>query len=365
MPAEEFKANYKHLKQQVEILEIILNNLRKGINRKLTIETIFRKKDISRTAIKEFFRTIRKIERKFKLSENIRNKLDEKIRAVRQKIKFIFTTLREKEKAETEIDIEIASLFNTNETNNNMTEIFKYSEARHLPELRTVDSHTTVRDFIASIKGYHDLLVAAGQISLIKFVLATKIQGEAKTKIGAEEVDSLTELTTLLNEKCSSTDTQATLLKKLNESKQGDQTVEKFAEAIKNLTNRLTALEVRKLGLTPAQAETVAKIYDSQALGAFKKGLKTSCQAAVCAARPETLADAIVVASEISVLVVINENVNAGNSVPQNWSCISINEVIFITLIVSVLAMIVLQCVQRKCKKQLEKQIQKYVVQRV
>jgi hypothetical protein len=52
--------------------------------------------------------------------------------------------------------------------------------------------------------------------------------------------------------------------------------------------------------LHAGEEEIVGKIYESQALGAFKKGLKIEVQQAICAATPETLEDALVVGAEIS-----------------------------------------------------------------
>jgi hypothetical protein len=87
------------------------------------------------------------------------------------------------------------------------------------------------------------------------------------------------------------------LLKNLSEIKLGANSVEKFAEEISCITQKLTAIKVKDLNLPQEQETIVGKIYESQALSAFKKGLKGGVQQAVCAARPETLEDALVVAA--------------------------------------------------------------------
>jgi hypothetical protein len=97
---------------------------------------------------------------------------------------------------------------------------------RGLPELKTVEGHTSVRDFLAAVRGYHQTLNDNGKVALINFVLETKILGEARTKIEeATGMTSITDLTTLLNTKCRGPKSQATLQKKLNEATQGENTV--------------------------------------------------------------------------------------------------------------------------------------------
>jgi hypothetical protein len=75
--------------------------------------------------------------------------------------------------------------------------------------------------------------------------------------------------------------------------------MESFAAKIEDVINRMTALEVAKLGLITDQSTLVRKILMAQGLAAFKKRLKKECQQAVYTARPETLEEAIQVAAEV------------------------------------------------------------------
>jgi predicted RNase H-like nuclease (RuvC/YqgF family) len=153
---------------------------------------------------------------------------------------------------------------------------------------------------------------------LIKFVVESKIIGVARTKIGCvADVNTIAALTTLLNEKCGQTETQASLLKKLNDCKQGTDSVDSFAEQISNLTDRLTALEVKRKNLSSEQEELVREVYEVQALSAFKRGLNTECQQAVCASRPDTLQEAIQVASEIAAVSVTADPVASVYNIKQ------------------------------------------------
>jgi hypothetical protein len=126
--------------------------------------------------------------------------------------------------------------------------------------------------------------------------------GSAKTKIGAaQNVETFQGLKTLLNEKCGGTETSTSLLKKLNECKQGEKSVEQFSEQITALTERLVALEIKKEQINDeGQVQLIKRLYDNQALGIFKKGLKSEFQSAVCAAQPSGMEEAISVATEIS-----------------------------------------------------------------
>jgi hypothetical protein len=85
----------------------------------------------------------------------------------------------------------------------------------------------------------------------------------------------------------------------MNESKQGSQSIETFAEKLSRLGDRLAAIEMREAGAVPANEAAIKKIFEQQVVSAFKKGINSNLQAAVCAARPQTLQDAIQVASEI------------------------------------------------------------------
>jgi hypothetical protein len=181
-----------------------------------------------------------------------------------------------------------------------MAEKFKYTEAKALPCLTETKSDVAVRDFIASIEGYYDELEdgAAGKIKLVNFVLKSKVQGAAKTKIGDAVVKNLEELKNLLLVKCGSVETRTTLAQQLQQIKQGSRPVEKYAEEISAIGERMAAIEIKD---GAAKAE-VDKIFEAQILGAFKRGLRPELQSAVCAARPSKMVDAIQVATEIAAI---------------------------------------------------------------
>jgi hypothetical protein len=52
----------------------------------------------------------------------------------------------------------------------------------HLPELKEVKDNTVKRDFLASIKAYHDILSDTGKTQLVSFIINAKNLRSAKTK---------------------------------------------------------------------------------------------------------------------------------------------------------------------------------------
>jgi hypothetical protein len=179
--------------------------------------------------------------------------LKEKKNLLKVIAKEIFKLLKNKERAETENELQgdffIEILFSEI-----MGKVYKYKEARGLPELGEIKTHTTVRDFIVTVKGYYDTLNPDGKASLIAFIVNRKVTGAGKTKIGSPEIRTIEELKNLLNEKCGQAETEATLTKKLIEGKQGNKTVEKYAEEVTEITDRLMALKMKDLNL-PARLD--------------------------------------------------------------------------------------------------------------
>jgi hypothetical protein len=66
------------------------------------------------------------------------------------------------------------------------------------------------------------------------------------------------------------------------------------------------------------QIDLIKKMYDGQALGQFKKGLRKEFQSAVCAARPSTMEDALMVATEMAAIAANDDNTS---SIRQPLTC--------------------------------------------
>ncbi|HBS53812.1 MAG TPA: hypothetical protein DD806_07415, partial [Flavobacterium sp.] len=263
----------------IEELRKILNIFKKNPKRKFCENYLEEKKKIVKSKRHDYGNTLKHILIKYKINHTLndivrknRDRLAEIIKQIAEQIETREKELEKEDKEEE--DYYIYRLFEEQERQI-MADSYKYKEARALPELKTINSHWTIRDFLTAVKGYHDTLNNEGKIALIRFVAATKITGEARTKIGEiTGVDSFTGLKLLLNTKGQGQDTQTTLLKKLSESQQEGKSVEGFAAEISEIVDRLVALEMSKLGLTEEQGQLVSKIYEAQAIGAFKKGLR-------------------------------------------------------------------------------------------
>jgi Zinc knuckle len=173
---------------------------------------------------------------------------------------------------------------------------FSYGDAKHLPELKEVSKDSTkIRDFLATIRAYHEELSPEGRVRLITFVKNAKILGIAKTKFGpGADVLTLAQLEETLYARCGTKETFESLKEQLEGLKMKE-TLEGMVEEINELSNRLAAIEVQRLGA--ASATVVNEIVQRDALRLFKKKVPEQLKAVIEAARPGTIEEALTVAS--------------------------------------------------------------------
>jgi hypothetical protein len=75
---------------------------------------------------------------------------------------------------------------NKNDDTETKMAVFNYETAIKLPVLYETGP-VEIRDFLNNVEAYYDFLDNASKISLIAFVIKTKIQGTPKTKIGKKQ----------------------------------------------------------------------------------------------------------------------------------------------------------------------------------
>jgi hypothetical protein len=173
---------------------------------------------------------------------------------------------------------------------------FSYETALKLPSL-TITSEVAARDFLDNVEVYYDLLNDAGKTILLNFIIKTKIQGHAKTKLGNKVAENFKNLKVLVYESCGTTETHESLKTKLNGIKQGGKSLEGFAESITLITEQLAALEIKRQRANAAAETAIRSMADREALSAFKKGLKSEVKVVVEAAQPNSIQEALQVAS--------------------------------------------------------------------
>jgi hypothetical protein len=336
---QKFETLYNETKELTNILESQLLTFKKNPNRTVSANTyekrcqdLVENKNRFKVLISEIYKfnltektqeVVVKVNEIFseiskKLEEVLKNRLDKNLNSDQE-------TEEEEEKENQEEEEEKENQEEEEEQDEEENQEIKmvdfaYSEAKSLPELKQVRNDTEVRDFLAAVEGYYDVLNANGKTALVKFVVKTKILGSAKTKIGlAQNVMTLQGLKTLLNEKCGSTETSTSLLKRLNETSQGAVSVEKFAEEVSAIADRLSAIQIKTENIDNQEhIDIIKKLYDGQALGQFKKGLRKEFQSAVCAARPSTMEDAILVATEMAAIALNKDDEASVLNIKQN-----------------------------------------------
>jgi Retrotransposon gag protein/Zinc knuckle len=205
--------------------------------------------------------------------------------------------LKEKRKNEEDIfeqDLYLQNLFF--QVSNKMA-TFNFETAMKLPSL-TDNKETEIRDFLDSVESYHDILKEESKVILLKYVIKAKIKGKAKTRLGAEYVaTTFEELTTDLRSRCGAAESFEAVRAKLLVFKQGNMSLEEYADEVNLLADKLTNLEVSRQGA--GSRNYVESMTKREALLVFKKGINEKLRTVVEAAQPGNIEEALMVASTI------------------------------------------------------------------
>lgn len=167
---------------------------------------------------------------------------------------------------------------------------FNYDTAIKLESLSEVD-YDKAKDFIASVKTYHNTLDADGKKTLCNFVLSGKIKGAARTQIGDEaEAETLDEVKKLVFEAVLSSDVSESLQSQLISARQGRKSLNEYVATLESLADRLAWAVSREQNLDIKITKEMAK---KLALNQFKSGCHREVQNVVMSSRPKTLQEAL------------------------------------------------------------------------
>jgi hypothetical protein len=254
--------------------------------------------------------TYNEIYSKFNLSANlekvVNTALENVVQAHETVVKIIaknFERIEEKEQSEQEEDKELEKT--AEEILQNIAELieketkmadFNIQTALKMPTLATVDSDD-IRDFLNIIEAFNETIKTADRKVFIKFITRTKITGSAKTKLGDSLAESFEELSQQIKSKCGSNETYESLRSKLNETTLGNKKLETFADELNSIAERLAAVEIEKQGGNQETRTAIKNMAKRDALIAFKIGVPNHLRIVVEAARPNTMEDALAVAS--------------------------------------------------------------------
>lgn len=172
---------------------------------------------------------------------------------------------------------------------------FSYDTALKLDELSS-SSAAKVEEFIDQLDSYYEILNETSKTTLIKFILKTKIKGEARTRLGTSTATTLEELSVELKAKVLARESTQELNRKLQSAYQGKKSLVEYAKYITDLTTRLAAASLKE---TPTLdgASTKAN-FSKLGLAKFKEGVRDEYKMVVAAARPQTIDEAVQIASE-------------------------------------------------------------------
>lgn len=174
---------------------------------------------------------------------------------------------------------------------------FDFSTGLRLDELTSTKA-VDIESFIDVASCYHDTLSEAGQLSLVKFLVAAKIKKEAKTRFGITVPTTLEELKKTLRTKVLAAETEDELLAKLHNARQGKRNLQDFARYLGDLASRLAAAMVKKMeNPTVSQSDTVKQTCQKLALVQFKTTCHEEVKVVLAAARPNSLDEALEVAT--------------------------------------------------------------------
>lgn len=146
--------------------------------------------------------------------------------------------------------------------------------------------------FLKEIKFYYDTLSAEGQIQLIKYIKACKIEGQAAIKTGDFSGVTFNDLEDIVRRRVLTTELSGQLQQRIMSSFQGKHSLQEYVEFLKDLGTRYA----RSLAGTPEELEGTRKIVEKMVLNQFIMGCHYVVKPVVVAARPNTIEEALQVA---------------------------------------------------------------------
>lgn len=186
---------------------------------------------------------------------------------------------------------------------------FNFETGLKLPTLSDDKDEFTLRDFIDTIKSYHSCLNDTGKKLLLEFVCLNRIQGKAKTRLGdLSHIKTFDALKNELYSRCGIRDTLESLHQKLSNTRQGNKSLSSYVEELDLLSARIATMQIKAQSITdPAAKLAVQNTIKSEALMSFKKGIHEELKVVVEAARPNSLEEALAVATSSTVNVSSNQ----------------------------------------------------------
>ena len=174
---------------------------------------------------------------------------------------------------------------------------FDFSVGLRLDELSSTRA-ADISSFIDLVTCYHDTLSSEARKELIRFLVAAKIKKEAKVRLGSEKPTTLEELKGVLFGKVLAAETEEEILAKLQTARQGRRSLAEFTNYLSDLAERLAAAMGRKYtDPSGIQRQTVQETCKKLALAQFKTSCHEEVKLVVAAARPNTLEEALTVAT--------------------------------------------------------------------
>lgn len=175
-----------------------------------------------------------------------------------------------------------------------MTLEFDFNIAFKLDEL-TSSTAKKVEEFIEQIECYHDALSETGRATLVKFIIKSKIKGEAKTRLGQCSTTSFAELKTQILAKVLANETSEEISRKIYMATQGKKSLVDYARQLEDLSTRLASASLKE---TPTLNVATTKLNCAKlTLAQFKQGCHNEYKVILAAGRPQTLDDAVALAS--------------------------------------------------------------------
>lgn len=162
-------------------------------------------------------------------------------------------------------------------------------------QYKELSSFLTITEII------HNGLNTDGKKSLIEFICNVKLSNTVKTSICAvSEPKTFGELKDKLEARYKSTKTIPIIHTTLSNLKQKS-SISNFNENILTLISELSDMQIKDLPTTATETEkqVITNMNDKYALTIFKNGLNEKYKSTVYAAQPQTLVDAVNIASEL------------------------------------------------------------------
>lgn len=279
-----------NLKENIDCIEKILLNLKKNPNRIYSAEFILNKKTIVLNLKSSFNNSLLKLADK---EESLIEPYKIQFKKFYSEVDAILDT-----RSQDILDKSFTENLDSDE-DISMSGFDISTSMRVIPEFTGDVKHLT--NFLNIVEYLYDSInEAGGKLSLINFVLKTKLSDIVRHRLNSHPTPTdITQFKAVFSQIFKSKKTPLNIQSELSRTIQGNLSISDYANKIENLVAELNSLQL--LSADENSRNTIIKLNDEVGLNAFKLGINDNLRSVIFAARPASLSEAISLAFEVDI----------------------------------------------------------------